>query len=44
MMMLIGCFAITGLLALAFDEGVMGEGASIVLFAATAAAWVYLLW
>ena len=43
-MVLIGIFAVTGLLALAMDEGVLGEGASVALFAATAAAWAYLLW
>ena len=42
-MMMIGLVAVTGTLALALDEGVLGQGASIALFVATAVAWAYLL-
>ena len=42
--MMIGIFAVAGTLALAFDEaGKIPQGASVALFAATAAAWAYLL-
>ena len=44
MMTMIGTFAVTGLLALALDEGNrLGQGASIALFTATAVAWGFLL-
>ena len=43
-MTMIGIIAVTGLLALAMDEGnKLGQGASIALFVATAVAWAFLL-
>ena len=43
-MLVIGLVAVIGTLALAMDEGVLGDRASIALFTATAVAWAYLLW